>query len=137
MVFKHIYLYLILLDYLKAEDLRNLNLLNILFKHIFKLINYIKLQYIYELFEYNIKYTLKEKIPFKRKMQFLFLALINRLQMPAVIRSLKGNYTTLHRNPTMILAKYEQALDKDLLEQLKRVLNNNNLSKFSGHITVE
>lgn len=40
-------------------------------------------------------------------MQFLFLALINRLQIPAVIRSLKENYTTLHRNPNEILAKYK------------------------------
>ena len=57
--------------------------------------------------------------------------------MPAVIRSLKGNHTALHRNSNEILAKCEQALGKGLLEKLKRVLNNNNLSKFIGHITVE
>ena len=44
-------------------------------------------------------------------MQFLFLALINKLQMPAVIRSLKGNCNSFYRNPDRILAKCEKALD--------------------------
>jgi len=57
--------------------------------------------------------------------------------MPAVIRSLKWNYNALHRNPDEILAKCEKALDKDLLKQLERVLNNNNPSKFKGHTTAE
>lgn len=57
--------------------------------------------------------------------------------MPAVIRSLKGNHSALHRNPDEILAQCETALDKDLLNQLKRVLNNNNPTKFKGCTTVE
>ena len=57
--------------------------------------------------------------------------------MPAVIRSLQGNHNALHSNPDEILAKCEKALDKDLLNQLKRVLNNNNPTKFKGHTTAE
>ena len=92
---------------------------------------------IYELFEHDKDYASQEAIPFKRKMQFLFLALMNRLQVPAVIRSLKGNHNALHRDPEEILAKCEKALDRDLLAQLKRVLNNNNPSKFKGHATAD
>ena len=57
--------------------------------------------------------------------------------MPVVIRSLKGNYNAMHRNPDEIIAKCNIALDKDLLEQLKMVLSNNNPSKFKGHTTSE
>ena len=57
--------------------------------------------------------------------------------MPAVIRSLKGNYNALHRNPDEILAKCEKALGKELLQQLERVLNNNNSTKFKGCTTAE
>ena len=94
-----------------------------------------KPQCIYELLEHDKDYASQEKILFKRKIQFLFLVLINKLQMLAVIRSLNGNYNALHRNPDEILAKYEKALDMDLLHQLKRVLNNNNLTKFKDHAT--
>ena len=57
--------------------------------------------------------------------------------MPAVIRSLTGNYTILYRNPEEILSQCKEALDKDLLTQLERVLHNNNLSKFQGYVSAE
>ena len=74
-----------------------------------------KPKYIYDLFEYNSNYASQEEIPFKRFIQFLFLGLIHKLQMPAVIRSIKGNHTTLYRNPKEILSQCKEALDKDLL----------------------
>jgi len=98
---------LVISDYLDTEDLLKLNSLNILFVYMYRIIKYIKPQYIYELFEYNKDYASQKEMPFKRKMQFLFLALINRLQIPAVIRSLKENYTILHRKFDEILAKCE------------------------------
>ena len=55
--------------------------------------------------------------------------------MPAVIRSLKGNYTALYRNPNEILSKCKEALDNDLLTQLERFLHNNNPLRFQGHAT--
>ena len=55
--------------------------------------------------------------------------------MPEFIRLLKGNRNALHRNPDEIITKCKKSLDKDLLEQLKRVLNNNNPYKFKGHTT--
>ena len=100
-----------------------------------KMIEHTKPLCIYELFEHDKNYASREKNRFKRKMQFLFLVLINKLQMLVVVRSLKWNYNAFHRNADEILAKCEKALDKDLLTQLKRVLNNNDLSKCEGHTT--
>ena len=57
--------------------------------------------------------------------------------MPSVIRSLRGNHNSLHRNPYEIKDKCEQALDKGLLEKLKSNLRNNNPSKFKGHTIAE
>ena len=57
--------------------------------------------------------------------------------MLAVIRSLKGNHSALYRDPKEILSKCAQALDNDLLQQLRRVLHNNNPSRFIGHVTAE
>jgi len=96
-----------------------------------------KPKYVYDLFEYDRDYASQEEIPFKRSMQFLFLALIHKLQVPAVIRSLKGNYTALYRNPDEILSKCKEALDNDLLTQLERVLYNNNPSRFQGHASAQ
>ena len=96
-----------------------------------------KPKYVYDLFEYDKDYASQEEIPFKRSMQFLFLALIHKLQMPAVIRSLKGNHTALHRDPEEILSQCEEALDQDLLAQLHRVLHNNNPSHFQGYATAK
>ena len=59
------------------------------------------------------------------------------MKILAVIRLLKGEYNALHRNPDEIIAKCKKALDNDLLEKLKKVLSNNNPSKFKGHTTVE
>ena len=136
-VFEYIYLHLILLNYLDTEDLAILNYLNILFEHMCKMIKRMKPYCVYEIFEHDKNYVSQEEIPFKRKMQFPFLALINRLKIPAVIRSLRGNHNALHRNPDEIIAKREQALDKGLLEQLKRIISNNNPSKFKGHTNKE
>ena len=57
--------------------------------------------------------------------------------MRAVIRFLKGNYTALYREPEEILLQCRQALDKNLLAQLERVLHSNNPSNFQGHTTAE
>ena len=70
-------------------------------------------------------------------MQFLFLILIHKVQIPAVIRSLKGTHTPLYRDPEEILSQYRKALDKDLLSQLERVLHNNNLLKCQGYATIK
>ena len=86
-----------------------------IFEHMCKMIKHMKPQCIYELFEHDRECASQEKIPFKRKYSFYFMALINKLQMPAVIRSFKGNYNALHRNLDEILAKCEKTLNKDLL----------------------
>ena len=75
-----------------------------------------KPKYIYDLFEYDKSYVSQDKILFKRLIQFLFLVLINKLQIPAVIRSLIGNHTTLYRDPEKTIFKYAKAIDKALLE---------------------
>ena len=91
-----------------------------------------KPKYIYDLFEYNRDYASQEEILFKISKRFPFLALIHKLQMPAVIRFLKGNYTALYRDSEEILSQCKEVLDKDLLDQIKSVLHNNNPSKFKG-----
>ena len=58
-----------------------------------KMIRKIKLEYIYNLFEYDIDYSTQEAIPVERKLQYLFLALIHKLHIPNIVRSLKGNQT--------------------------------------------
>ena len=115
--------------------MQNLNSLNALLEHAHKTIKHVKIQCIYELLEHDADYSFKEEIPFKSKMRFAFLALIHRVHVLAAFRSLKNNHTALHRNPQEILAKCKKALDKDLLGQLERVLNNNNPTKFVGHTT--
>ena len=97
-----------------------------LFEHVCKMIRHVKPKHTCDLFEYDRDYASQEEILFKRSMQFLFLALVHKLKMPAVIRSLKGNHTALCRDPEEILSQCKEALDKDLLAQLKRVLQNNN-----------
>ena len=58
---------------------------------------------------------LKKQSSSKKSAQFIFLALIHKLQISAVIRSLKGNYIALYRNPKEILSQYKEALDEDIL----------------------
>ena len=95
----------------------------------------INLTYIYDLFDYDINYSKQTVIPPKRKLQYLFLALMHRLHIPSMIRSLKGNQTAAFRDPETILKKCEPALPPDLLMSLKSVLYNENPAKFNGHTT--
>ena len=102
-----------------------------------KMIKHMEPKYIYHLFEYDKNYASQEEIPFNRSLQFLFLALIHKLQMPAVIRFLKENYTALYRESEEILSQCRQALDKNLLAQLDRVLCNHIPSNFQEHATTK
>ena len=56
-VFEHIYLYLILSDYLDTKDLARLNSLNMLFAHMYKMIKHIN-----DFFEHDKDYVSQEKI---------------------------------------------------------------------------
>ena len=47
-----------------------------------------------------------------------------------MIRSLKGNQTTLYRDLKSKIESYKDTLDKELLSKLKRILYNNNSFKF-------
>lgn len=70
-------------------------------------------------------------------MQYLFLALMHRLHVPSMIRSLKGNHTAMHRNPNSILKNFRSCLDDQLFEHLERVLSNKCPAKFIGHTTAK
>ena len=134
--FELVYLHLVLSSFLSDSDLNSLNQCYPLFGHLCNIISKIKLSYIYDLFEYDLNYKEQSAIPPKRKLQYLFLALMHRLHIPSMIRSLKGNQTTAFRDPEAILQKCEPALPPDLLQRLKSVLYNENPAKFHGHTTV-
>ena len=97
-VFDHVYLHLVLSDYLLLTELHNLNSCNMLYKHLCKIINKLNFNLVYDLFEYDLNYATEEEIPFKRSMQCLFLALVHKLCVPSMIRLLKGNHTAMYRN---------------------------------------
>ena len=90
-----------------------------------------------KLFQYDPNYASQESMPTERRLQFLFLAIIHRLHVPSIIRSLTGNYTAAYRDPDEILRACNAALTPELLTQLKRVLHHHNPSKLTGHVTAQ
>ena len=90
-----------------------------------------------KLFQYDPHYASQESIPTERRLQFLFLAIIHRLHVPSIIRSLTGNYTATYREPDKILRACDEALTPELLTQLKRVLHHHNPSTLIGHVTAQ
>lgn len=56
-VFDHVYLHLVLSDYLAPIDLKNLNACSMLYAHLCKMINKINLNLVYDLFEYDLNYA--------------------------------------------------------------------------------
>ena len=67
-VFEHIYLHLVLSDYLAREELVHLNSSHMLLEHMCKMIRHMKPKLVYDLFEYDKDYASQEDIPFKRSM---------------------------------------------------------------------
>ena len=55
--FEYVFLYLVLSSFLNYIKLRALNTYNLLFVHLYKIIKSIKLEYIYNLFKYNLNYA--------------------------------------------------------------------------------
>ena len=70
-------------------------------------------------------------------MQCLFLALVHKLHMPSMIRSLKGNHTSMHRDLERILKNFKSCLDNDLCQHLDRVLNNKSPAKFIAYTSAK
>ena len=58
-----------------------------------------------------------------------------RLHIPGMIYSLKGNHTTVFRNPKEVLRECKPTLPSDILEWLRSVLYNKNPTKFYDHTT--
>ena len=104
-VLEYIYLYLVLSFFL-IEDLKKANSYSALFEYLHKIVKKIKLDYVCTLLEYNKKYISQEKIPLK-KLQYLFLALIYKLHILSILRSLKSNKTIAFRDPIKILKTYK------------------------------
>ena len=136
-VFDHVYLHVILSDFLLPKELNALNSCHPSFHHFYHMLHHINLNVVYKLFQYDPTYASQESIPTERRIQFLFLAIIHRLHVPSIIRSLPGNYTASYRDPDKILTACEAALTPDLLSQLKRVLCHHNPSKLRGHVTAQ
>ena len=80
---------------------------------------------------------LKKSMHTERRLQFLFLVVIHRLRVPSIIMSLPGDYADTYRDPNKMIEACSAALTSDLLAQLKRVLDHNSPSKFTGHVTAE
>ena len=135
--FEQVYLHLILSSYLDDIDLKNLNIYYILFVYLCKMTKKIQLDYIYNLFDYNLNYKNQETIPKKCQLQYLFLALIHRLDIPNMIRLLGGNQTAAYRDSEAILAKCKLVLPPKLLDRLQNILCNMNPIKFYKYTLVE
>ena len=97
-VFDHVYMHLVLSNYLTPTRLCNLNSCYMLHNYFCKMIKQINLNLVYNLFKYDLNYATQEEIPFKRSMQYLFLALVHKFHVPSMIRLLKGNHTAMCRN---------------------------------------
>ena len=97
------------------------------------MIQYIKSKLIYKLFKHDLNYNLQESIPLERKLQYLFLVLIHKLQICTVIKFLNGNQTAIFRYTSTILNKCKYILDIDLLLELEKVLNNHNSTRFFSY----
>ena len=101
------------------------------------MLHYMYLEIVCKLFQYNAESASQKSMPTGHRSQFLFLAVIYRLHVPSIIRSLPGNYTDTHRDPNKIIEACSAALTPELLAQFKHVLHHNNPSKFTGHVTAE
>ena len=106
--FEQVFLHLVLSSYLTTTDLESLNQCHPLFAHLCTMLSKINLTYIYDLFEYDINYSKQIVIPSKRKLQYLFLALMHRLHIPTMTWSLKGNHTVAFRDPETMLKNVNQ-----------------------------
>ena len=133
--FEHVYLHLVLSSYLDNKDLKNLNKCHPLFRHLCKILTKICLDYVYDLFDYDLNYSSQESILQKRQLQYLFLALIHCLHILNMIRVLKGNQTAAYRDSKVILEKYKPVLLPKLWNRFREVLYNMNPTKFHGHTT--
>ena len=71
------------------------------------MIKSIKLDYIYNLFEYDLNYVSQVTIPL---LQYLLLVIIHKLHILSMIRLLRGNYTAVFRDPEKILDTCKPAL---------------------------
>ena len=136
-VFEHVFIHVILSDYIPPIDLKHLLDVHPLFCHLHKMMSIIDISQIYSLFTPNPHYASQTSIPPIRRIQFLFLAIIHKLDLPSVIRSLPGNYNALHRHPRAILDQCSHALSPDVTHHLRRVLANNNPSEFHGHTSAQ
>ena len=58
---------------------------------------------------------------------------MRRLNVPSIMCSLAGNYTSSYRDPNKTLQECKDVLPPDLRIQLKLVLNHHNPTKFVGH----
>ena len=67
----------------------------------------------------------------------MLLAVIHRMCMPSMMRSLAGNCTASYKHPDTMIKECKDALPRDLLAQLKRFLRHHNPTKFVGYVTVE
>ena len=133
--FDQIYFHLIISDYLDTTSLQTLNKCHVLFAHLCKMLRKIKLDYVYDLFADDKDYATQTFIPLKRRLQYLFLAMLHRMHLPSMIRSLKGNHTAMYRDPKAILDECRPALPPDLLQELSNVLHNLNPARFQGETT--
>ena len=98
-VFEHIYLHLILSDFLLPKEINALNSCNPSFHHFYHMLHYMNLNVVHKLFQCDPNHAPQEITPTERRLQFLFLAIIHRLHVPSIIRSLPGNYTATYRDP--------------------------------------
>ena len=120
-------------DVLNASDTRALTCCHPLFAHLTKMMEKVNLSLVFDLFGDDPNCASQSAIPAQRRLQFLFLALIHKLHMPSLVRSLTGNYTASFRDRESILNRCRPILPPDVFAHLERVLNHKNPASFYGH----
>lgn len=134
--FDYIYIYVITSEYLNDDDQEQLSACHPLYSHLNRMISRINLELVYRLSVDTKDYATQKEIPFVRRMQFLFSALIHKFNPPSMIRSLRGNYVADYRDPHKILSYLKPIITSDVYEDLERILITGSPSLYHGHVTM-
>ena len=100
------HVHLIMSDFLDALSLAQLSKYYTIFKYFCKIISKIKFDCICNLFKHDELHAIQECILVKCRLQCLFLVIIDRLHIPSMIKSLKGNNIVEPYNLKDTLEKY-------------------------------
>ena len=81
-VFEHIFLHLILCDYLSATEVKNLNKTGEAFNRFYGMLLDVEPNIVIKLFQYDPDYESQTTAPIERRLQLLFLTVMHIMHVP-------------------------------------------------------